>query len=101
VPDVAVARLDALPQGRGRVVVAAGREVALFRVGDEVHALENVCLHNGDPLGEGEVDDGCAVCPWHGWRYELSTGRRLGSETLRLVTFPAWVHDGDVVVRVP
>jgi NAD(P)H-dependent nitrite reductase small subunit len=100
VPDHVVARLDALPQRRGRVVHAGTQEVAVFRVGDTVYALDNVCLHTGGPLGEGIVEDGCAVCPLHGWRYRLDDGAIPTNPAVRLVTFPVRVEDGDVILTI-
>ena len=96
----AVGRLDQLPQTRGRVVRAGDREIALFRQGGRVFALDNVCLHTGGPLGEGEVEDGCAVCPWHGWRYELETGASPLNPRVKVATYRAWVDDGEVKVEV-
>ena len=96
-----VARLDQLPQTRGRVVIAGGREIALFRQGDRVYALDNECLHTGGPLGEGEIEDGCAVCPWHGWRYRLDTGASPLNAQVAVETFPVWVENGEVKIRLP
>lgn len=96
-----VARLAEVPERRGRVVVAGGRAVALFRRGDRVFALDNTCVHNGGPLGEGEVDDGYVACPWHGWRYDLETGTSPLNPAVRVPTFAAWVADGTVWVEVP
>lgn len=81
--------------------MAGHREIALFRQGDEVFALANVCVHTGGPLGEGEVEDGCAVCPWHGWRYVLATGESPLNPKVKVETFSAWVDGGEVKVDVP
>ena len=77
-------------------------EVALFRDGDRVFALGNTCLHTGGALGEGLVIDGCAVCPWHGWQYDLETGRRRpGIGELGVPTYAMRVEAGEEVVTVP
>ncbi len=69
-----VARLDALPAGRGLRVTLQGIEVGLFRVGDDVYAMENACPHAGLPLSEGSLE-GCVVtCTAHGWRFDVRTG---------------------------
>jgi methionine sulfoxide reductase heme-binding subunit len=65
---------DSIPAGRARVIEAAGERVAVFRDGQRFFALSNVCQHQNGPLGEGRVRNGCAVCPWHGYEYELETG---------------------------
>ena len=95
-----VARLTDLPEGRGRVVRAGGRDIALFRVEGRVFALDNCCQHLGGPLGEGEAVGGYAVCPWHGWRYDLESGENPLSPQVRVATFRAWVDGDEVRVEV-
>lgn len=75
-----------------------GRPIAIFAEGDRVYALDNACRHNGSPLDDGFVEDGCVTCPWHGWTYELATGNHVvlfGSQK-GLRTYPVKV-DGDEV----
>ena len=48
--------------------------VALFRLGDDFFALDNMCLHRGGPLCEGPIESDVVTCPWHGWSYEIRTG---------------------------
>lgn len=60
--------------GQGKMVVVNGRHVALFRLGDEFFALDNMCLHRGGPLCDGFIDSAVVTCPWHGWSYEIRTG---------------------------
>jgi len=69
-----VARLDELPQQGGHGVRVEGEEIALFRVGDEVFALENFCPHQGFPLTDGWLDGKTLTCPWHGWRFHVESG---------------------------
>ncbi|HET7654568.1 MAG TPA: Rieske 2Fe-2S domain-containing protein [Acidimicrobiales bacterium] len=102
VPVHVVARVEDLRDWRGRVVRAGDRELAVFRQGDDVYALDNVCIHNGGPLGEADVEDGCAVCPWHGWRYRLVDGRSPLNPDVGVRTYRAWIDErGDVLVDVP
>jgi nitrite reductase (NADH) small subunit len=81
----------------GALVVAIDRyDVALFNVEGEIHAYENVCPHQGGPIGEGEIDGPFVTCPWHAWCFDLRTGfMRLG-EYARLRRFDVRV-DGDAV----
>ena len=94
-----VARLE---PDRGHLVRAAGRELAVFLVDGTVRVVDNACLHTGGPLVDGAVVDGCVVCPWHGWVYELATGRRLvGARTAGdLRAYRSWVEDGVVVAAI-
>ncbi|MFN0067937.1 MAG: Rieske 2Fe-2S domain-containing protein [Limisphaerales bacterium] len=66
--------LDDLREGRARVVTVAGRRLAVWRHDGRVFATGNVCRHQGGPLGEGRIVDGCITCPWHGWNYRPGDG---------------------------
>ena len=48
--------------------------ICVAHVDGQVYALDNTCVHLGGPLGEGVVDKGKIICPWHGWAYDLRTG---------------------------
>jgi nitrite reductase/ring-hydroxylating ferredoxin subunit len=63
--------------GDRAVVELDGRRILLLRVGDEVHAFENACPHEGNPLVEGEVLGDVLECAYHGWRFDLATGACL------------------------
>ncbi len=69
------ARVSELAPGTGAVVEVGGRTLALFNVDGTVHAIDNKCLHRGGPVGEGELAGGIVTCPWHGWRYDVTTGK--------------------------
>jgi len=71
---VVVGRVGDFTPGQGRMVVVSGRHVALFRIGDEFFALDNMCLHRGGPLCDGLIENDVVTCPWHGWSYEIKTG---------------------------
>ena len=91
--------LDVLVPDRGRLVRVGGRELAVFLVEGVVRVVDNACLHAGGPLADGAVVDGCVICPWHGWVYELDTGQTVvGTPTAgNLRAYDAWVEDGTVV----
>jgi nitrite reductase/ring-hydroxylating ferredoxin subunit/DMSO/TMAO reductase YedYZ heme-binding membrane subunit len=66
---------DAIPEGEARIIRPPGAEaVAIFRHEGRFHAVSNRCAHQGGPLGEGSVVDGCITCPWHGFQYRLADG---------------------------
>ncbi len=69
-----VARLEELPEGRGHAARVGEVDVALFRVGEAVYAMEDRCPHQGAPLAGGTLE-GCVVeCPLHGWDFDVRTG---------------------------
>jgi nitrite reductase/ring-hydroxylating ferredoxin subunit len=51
--------------------------LAVFDVEGELWTVENACIHIGSPLDDGAVEDRILTCPWHGWRYDLTTGQHL------------------------
>jgi nitrite reductase (NADH) small subunit len=69
-----VCRLSDLVEGRGRLVRLAGREIALFRLGDRVLAVDNACPHRGGPLAFGDQRGAVVYCPIHAWPFDLETG---------------------------
>lgn len=93
-----VAKLDDIPEDCGVEVEVDGRSIGLFRRGDTVYALDALCPHRQGPLGEGEVDEDVVICPWHGWEFELHTGRCLTDTEHAVARFGVKVEDGDVWV---
>jgi nitrite reductase (NADH) small subunit len=97
---VRVARAADVPPGTGTVVNIDGRLLALFNVGGTFYALDNTCLHRGGPVGDGDLEDTVVTCPWHGFQYDVTTGRNVFDPEVGLETFDVRVSDGDVEVRV-
>jgi nitrite reductase/ring-hydroxylating ferredoxin subunit len=62
----------------GRAVVSSGdREIVVLRVDGRLHAFDNACPHQGNPLVDGEVLGDVLECAYHGWRFDLATGACL------------------------
>lgn len=92
--------LDALPEGKPTSADVQGVELLLLRRRGTVIALANRCAHMGGPLADGEVDDGCIVCPWHGSRFHLDDGRVAnGPSVFDQPRFETRVVAGQVEVR--
>jgi 3-phenylpropionate/trans-cinnamate dioxygenase ferredoxin subunit len=90
---VKVATLDEIPPNSSLLVQVDGIEVALFNLDGEIYAIENVCTHDGGPLVEGTIINGCEVmCPRHGARFDIRTGEAL--------SFPAFEPTTTYAVRV-
>ena len=95
---VSVGRTEAFGPG-GHFVKVEGRHVALFRLADGFHAIDNLCLHHAGPLCEGTIDAGDVVtCPWHGWSYEIRTGRLEQDPRVGVSRHAVQVVDGEVQV---
>jgi nitrite reductase/ring-hydroxylating ferredoxin subunit/DMSO/TMAO reductase YedYZ heme-binding membrane subunit len=85
-----------IPDRRARIFPIGGERVAVFRQGDAISALSNVCKHQNGPLGEGRIVDGCVVCPWHGYQYRPADGRSPAPFTDRVATYRVRVVRGRV-----
>ncbi len=95
---VCVGSAHDIVDGCARVVDVAGERVAVFRYGDRVSAVSNVCQHQNGPLGEGRIIDGCITCPWHGYQYDPATGASPPPFTETIPTFSVFVEEGQVWV---
>ncbi len=90
---------NAIPDKGARIVTASGGErIAVFRDGDQIGALTNLCAHQNGPLGEGRIIDGCVTCPWHGYQYRLADGCAPPPFIERLVTYRVRWNQGVIEV---
>ena len=93
------ARPTRSPTRRARIVTAPdGERIAVFRDGDQIGALTNLCAHQNGPLGEGRIIDGCVTCPWHGYQYRLEDGCAPPPFTEKLATYRVRLRDGVIEV---
>ncbi len=95
-----VAELSELQSaGATKIVPVNGREVALFNVDGKVCAIENVCPHKGGPLGEGMLEGNVVTCPWHGWQFDVTTGKSPVVATASVPCYEVKVDGTAVLVK--
>jgi len=86
--------------GRACPVVVPGQErIALVCHAGAVSAVHGVCAHQGGPLYEGRIVDGCLTCPWHGWQYRPEDGQSPPPFDEKLPTYEVRVHNDRVLVN--
>lgn len=95
---VPVAQLGELELDRGKTVCAGGERIALYRHPEGISALGNVCRHQGGPLGEGRIVNGCVTCPWHGYQYRAHDGCSPPPFTEKVETYRVRVIGSEVFV---
>lgn len=95
-PWVRLVALDEIRAGEVTEIAAGDRTVALANVGGELFAVDSTCPHAGGPLGDGHLEGCVLTCPWHGWSYDLRTGRSSVDDDVAVATFPVKVVDGVV-----
>lgn len=72
---IKLANKQDIPEGKSIIVQGPdGMEIALFNLEGNIYGLENVCPHQGGPVGEGDIEEGVVTCPWHGWQFDITTG---------------------------
>ncbi len=97
---IRVASSEEVPEGAGREFVVEGKVVALFRVQGTCHAIDGLCPHAGGPIGTGTLR-GCVVtCPWHGWQFDVSTGKHTISQ-IQTTCYPVEEREGAVWLNWP
>lgn len=104
-PEIEVCQLEEFPPGSVRIVEAGSQlSIGVYNCGGSLYALEDRCSHDDGPLCEGDFDCGelVAVCPRHGARFDIASGRALSLPAyIPVETYPVRVRgDGTVVVDV-
>jgi nitrite reductase/ring-hydroxylating ferredoxin subunit len=96
-----VAKLEEIAEDEGFLFRSGPYQIALFRRGESVSALNNECPHAGASLSSGFCDGEIVVCPWHGWEFDCATGKGLSVEGCDAETFRVVVEEGVVKVELP
>jgi len=95
-----VAKVEELKPGFWRVVEFDDIEVMVFNVDGEFFAIEDVCTHDGGSLSDGELEGCEIICPRHGARFDIKTGKVTAPPAYEdLTAFPTRVENGVVQVR--
>ncbi len=101
---VKVASVDQLDSERGMLVECEGKRIALFNVAGRYYAIENTCTHRGGPLSAGMLleTEGVVVCPWHGARFDIKSGKVLSPPAPQgVASFAVRVVGEDIEVEMP
>lgn len=95
---VRIRNAAALSPGRSRAVSVGAYEVAIFNVDGEFYALENSCPHQGGPLADGWLEAEVIICPWHGWCFDVRSGKMTLGDYARVATFQVQRDGPDLLV---
>jgi NAD(P)H-dependent nitrite reductase small subunit len=98
---VKVAKANEIAPGKGKMVEVEGKKIALFNVEGSFYAIDDTCTHRGGPLSDGVLDEKEVTCPWHGGRFDVTTGEVLGSPAPKSVArYNARVEGDDIEVEI-
>jgi nitrite reductase (NADH) small subunit/3-phenylpropionate/trans-cinnamate dioxygenase ferredoxin subunit len=98
---ITVAQVCDIPPGTGRTVEVRGIWIALFNVDGAFYAIDNACPHAGGPLGEGKLNDTVVECPWHGWKFSVVSGERVGNSNFQVACCEVRVEGTHVQIALP
>jgi nitrite reductase (NADH) small subunit len=76
------------------------KTICVANVNGTYSALDNVCPHRGGPLGQGMIEGGKVVCPWHGWAWDVKTGVAEQDHGMKVAVYPLKVENGEVLVEI-
>ncbi|WP_462249283.1 Rieske 2Fe-2S domain-containing protein [Ekhidna sp.] len=96
---VKVCSVDDIAENRAKICTVSGERVAIFKYDGKLSAVNNVCRHQGGPLGEGKVIDGCITCPWHGYQYLPGNGQSPPPFTEKVETYELRLEGDQVMIN--
>ena len=88
------------PSGAVAEFIVNGRALCVANVGGAIAVLDGTCPHEGGPLGEGTIEGGRVVCPWHNYSFDLRTGVSDQEPDLKAEVFESVVVDGELRAKV-
>ena len=91
---------DEVPPETIREFQLDGKTVAVANVDGKLFAINNVCLHRGGPLGQGDMEGKVVTCPWHGWQYDVTTGKLMTNPAVGVETYPVELRGDDIFVDI-
>ena len=82
-----VCDINEIEEDRAKIFTVKNERIAVFKFEGKLSAVHNVCKHQGGPLGEGKIIDGCITCPWHGYQYLPHNGQSPPPFTEKVATY--------------
>lgn len=94
------AKTNEITPGTIREFHVEGRAIAVANVDGKFYAINNTCLHRGGPLGQGTLNGKVVTCPWHGWQYDVTTGKVTQNPSVGVDCYPLEVRGEDIYVDI-
>jgi nitrite reductase (NADH) small subunit len=94
------AKTNEITPGTIREFHVEGKAIAVANVDGKFYAINNICLHRGGPLGQGSMSGKVVTCPWHGWQYDVTTGKVTQNPAVGVDCYPLEVRGEDIYVDI-
>ena len=93
---------EELPDGERIIFEIENAPIVIFKVNGELFATGDLCTHDAGPIGEGELDGEVIVCPRHGARFDIHTGKALSLPAVTgIPVYPTRIVDGYIEIGIP
>ena len=96
---VQVCDVNEIADSRAKIFCIDKERIAVYRHENKLYAIHNVCKHQGGPLGEGKILDGCITCPWHGYQYLPHNGQspppfkeKVNTYDVKVINNKVWLN---------
>lgn len=97
-----VISLDQLNNGERVFIEVNDHPIVLFNVANEIFAIGDLCTHDDGPLGDGDIEDHVIICPRHGARFDIRSGKALSLPAIVDTPFyPTRIVDGQIEIGFP
>ena len=97
-----IAPADQLPEGERIFIELEGKSIVLFNLAGKLFAIGDVCSHDNGPVGDGEIEEAEIICPRHGGRFDIRTGKATSLPAVKdIPSYPVRVVQGMIEIGVP
>jgi 3-phenylpropionate/trans-cinnamate dioxygenase ferredoxin subunit len=93
---------DQLPQGERIFIEVEGRSIVIFNLAGKLFAIGDICSHDNGPVGDGEIEETEIICPRHGARFDIRTGKATClPAVVDIPAYPVRVVEGMIEIGLP
>jgi 3-phenylpropionate/trans-cinnamate dioxygenase ferredoxin subunit len=97
-----ICKVDDLPHGERIFIEIAHEPIVIFNLAGKIFAIGDVCSHDGGPVGDGEFVDNTIICPRHGAKFDIFTGKAAGLPAVEdIPAYPIRINEGQIEIGVP
>jgi 3-phenylpropionate/trans-cinnamate dioxygenase ferredoxin subunit len=99
---VEIAPADQITDGEHLFIELGGKSIVLFKLAGKLFAIGDICSHDNGPVGDGEIEENEIICPRHGARFDIRTGKATSLPALvDIPAYPIRVEEGMIQIGVP
>jgi 3-phenylpropionate/trans-cinnamate dioxygenase ferredoxin subunit len=93
---------DQLPEGERLYIEVGGKQIVIFNLAGKLFAIGDVCSHDNGPVGDGEIEENEIICPRHGGRFDIRSGKATSlPAVVDIPAYPVRVVDGMIEIGMP